>query len=261
MEAAQPRSVRVKITDHILSMVVFVVILGIWQLLATQPRLNFLFGSPSAVFSEIVSGTINGVLPYHMLITGFESLIGFIVGITLGTLVGFLLWYSERIARIFKPYVIILGTIPVFAFAPIIIIWFGIGIVMKIALAAFGTFLIALAQSYEGAKSVDEEEYKLLRLYGATRAQMLQKVIFPSSLSWIFASMKLNIGFAILGAFIGEFISSDVGLGYFMIKSGSLYNIPAVFAGGFFLILLSLVFNLVVGYIEKNRVKIIELFA
>ncbi len=201
-----------------------------------------------------------GFCPLICWLTGIEALIGFMIGITLGTLVGFLLWYSARTANIFKPYMIILGTIPVFAFAPLIIIWFGIGISMKIALAAFGTFLIALTQSYEGAKSVDEQEYRLLKLYGATWLQMLKKVIFPSSLSWVLASMKLNVGFAILGAFIGEFISSGVGLGYFMIKSGSLYDIPGVFAGGFFLVLLSLLFNVVVKEVEKNRLKIIEFF-
>lgn len=260
MATAQQGKLKSNYTDKAISFFVFVVILAVWQLLASNLRFNFLFGSPVSVVNKIIQNTVTGLLPYDMLVTGIEALVGFIIGITLGTLVGFLLWYSARTAKIFRPYIIILGTIPVFAFAPLIIIWFGIGISMKIALAAFGTFLIALTQSYEGAKSVDEQEYKLLRLYGATRLQMLQKVIFPSSLSWVLTSMKLNVGFAILGAFIGEFISSDVGLGYFMIKSGSLYDIPAVFAGGFFLVLLSLIFNWGVKYVEKNKLKIIDFF-
>ncbi len=260
MATVEQRKLKSNYTDKAISLIVFVLILGGWQFLATNPRFNFLFGSPISVVNKIIENTANGLLPYDMLVTGIEALAGFVIGITLGTLVGFLLWYSARTAKIFRPYIIILGTIPVFAFAPVIIIWFGIGISMKIALAAFGTFLIALTQSYEGAKSVNEQEYRLLRLYGATRLQMLQKVVFPSSLSWVLASMKLNVGFAILGAFIGEFISSNVGLGYFMIKSGGLYDIPGVFAGGFFLVLLSLLFNVVVKEVEKNKLKIIEFF-
>ncbi len=118
--------------------------------------------------------------------------------------------------------------------------------------------MVALAQAYEGAKSVDEAEYRLLKTYGATRFQMFQKVIFPSSLSWVLASMKLNVGFAILGAFVGEFISSNDGLGHFMIKAGSLYDIPGVLAGGLYLVLLSIIFSWFVKLVEKNRMKIID---
>lgn len=245
----------------LLSLATFVILLIVWQLFALSSKVSFFFGSPLAVASSIWANTLNGILIYAAFITGIEALGGFIIGIVLGTLIGFLLWYSSALAYIAKPFVIILGAIPAFAFAPVIILWFGIGITMKVALAALGVFLIALTQAYEGAKSVHHEEYNLLKLYGASRWQILQKVVFPSSLDWVLTSMKLNIGFAILGAFIGEFISSDVGLGHFMLTAGSLYNIPNVFAGGFFLILLSLLFSWGVSYIEKNKLKIIEKFA
>ena len=99
-----------------------------------------------------------------------------------------------------------------------------------------------------------------MQTFGATRFQTLQKIIFPSSLSWVFASMKLNVGFALLGAFIGEFISANQGLGHFMIHAGSLYDISSVFAGGIYLVALALVFNFIVTFIEKNKMKIIEIF-
>jgi NitT/TauT family transport system permease protein len=245
----------------ILSLVVFIAFLIVWQLFGVSSRFSFFFASPTLVASSIWMNLLNGILLYATFITGIEAVCGFIIGIVLGTLVGFLLWYSDAAAHIAKPFVVILGAIPAFAFAPVIILWFGIGIPMKIALAALGVFLIALTQAYEGAKSINQEEYKLLKLYGASRWQVLQKVVFPSSLDWVLASMKLNVGFAILGAFIGEFISSNVGLGHFMLTAGSLYDIPSVFAGGFFLVLLSLFLNWGVSYIEKNRLKIVEMFA
>lgn len=243
---------------NFISLGILAIILSGWQFLAHNPKLNFLFGSPTAIGNKLVENTVSGVLPYNFLITGLEALVGFVIGIVLGTFVGFLLWYSPKVAKISKPYIALLGAIPVFAFAPMIIIWFGIGFSMKVALAAFAVFLVALTQAYEGAKSIDEAEYRLLKTYGATRYQMFQKVIFPSSLSWVLASMKLNVGFAILGAFVGEFISSNEGLGHFMIKAGSLYDIPGVLAGGLYLVLLSLIFSLFVYLVEKNRMKIIE---
>lgn len=243
-------------------LLLFAAILATWQALASQfPRFNFLFGSPIGIFDSLTQNTLNGVLPYDFLMTGYEAFAGFVLGVILGTIMGFLLWYSPFIARMFRPYIVVLGAIPIFAFAPMVIVWFGIGISMKIAMAALGTFLVALTQAYEGAKSIDIEEYRLMRTFGATRLQILQKVVFPSSLSWVLASMKLNVGFALLGAFIGEFISANQGLGHFMIRSGSLYDIPSVFAGGIYLVLLALVFNLLVFFIEKNKMKIIEFFS
>jgi NitT/TauT family transport system permease protein len=245
----------------ILSLIVFILLLVVWQIFAISPQFSFFFASPALVASSIWTNILNGILLYATFITGVEAICGFIIGIILGTLIGFLLWYSSAAAHIAKPFVIILGAIPAFAFAPVIILWFGIGITMKIALAAFGVFLVALTQAYEGAKSVDHEEYKLMKLYGASRWQILQKIVFPSSLDWVLTSMKLNIGFAILGAFIGEFISANIGLGHFMLVAGSLYDIPSVFAGGFFLVLLSLILNWGVSYIEKKKIKIIEVFS
>ena len=237
----------------------FLVILTAWELFSTQfARFNFLFGAQSEIGVSLVSNTLNGVLINNFLITGYEALAGFLIGVVLGTVVGFILWYSPFVAHISRPYIVILSSVPVFAFAPMVIVWFGIGVNMKIALAALGTFLVALAQADEGAKNVDVAEYRLLQTFGATRLQILQKIIFPSSLSWVLASMKLNVGFALLGAFIGEFISANQGLGHFMIRAGSLYDIPSVFAGGVYLIALALLINWFVATVEKHKMKIIE---
>jgi len=247
-----------KYLPKIISALIFILILVVWQILAGNPQVSFLFSSPIAMLMKLFQGTISGVLPYNFLITGIEAITGFVIGIVGGTAVGFLLWYSPFLAKVSKPYIMFLGAVPVFAFAPMIIIWFGIGISMKIALAAFAVFLVSLSQAYAGAQSVDEAEYKLLKTYGATRFQMFQKVIFPASLSWVLASMRLSIGLAILGAFVGEFISSDVGIGHIMVTAGSLYDIPGVLAGGLYLVFLSALLGFVVYAVEKNQMKIID---
>ena len=247
-----------KKNNRLISLIIFIGILVVWQFLAVNAELSFLFGSPSLVFVKLVENTVSGVLPVHFIITASEALSGLIMGLVLGTFTGFLLWYSPKIAAISKPYISFFSAIPVFAFAPMIIIWFGIGFTMKVALSSFAVFLVALTQSYEGAKNVDEAEYNLLKTFGATRFQILQKVVFPASFSWVFASMRLNIGIAILGAFIGEFISANQGLGHFMLKAGSLFDVPGVLAGGLYLVALSMIFSWFVGFIEKNKIKIIN---
>ncbi len=246
---------------NLASAALFILLLAVWQFLSQVPKVSFLFGSPTKIFASLIKNTLNGILIHDFLITGFEALLGFVIGITTGTIIGFVLWYSPFIARLTRPYIIILGAVPIFAFAPMIIVWFGIGIKMKIIMAALGTFLVSLIQSYEGAKSVNLKEFNLLKTFGASRFQTFQKVIIPSSLNWVLTSIKLNVGFALLGAFIGEFISAEQGLGHFMIKAGALYDIPGVLAGSIYLVVLALLLNLIVSLIEKNKIKIVKLFA
>jgi hypothetical protein len=142
--------------------------------------------------------------------------------------------------------------------APILIVWVGVGIELKIAMATIGTLFVALVQAYEGARSVDLDQIRLLRIFGASKTQIFRKVIVTSSLTWVFASLKLNTGFALLGAFIGEFISSEYGLGHLILRAGSLYNIPLVFAGSLVIIILAFAFNWIVEWIERRRFIVIE---
>lgn len=244
---------------NLLSVLVFAFILIVWQLISVFPKIKFFLASPILIWQSLVTNFSS--LVYNSAVTGLETIAGLIIGVLLGVVIGFLLWYSILVAKIFKPYIIIAGAVPAFAFAPIIILWFGIGIGMKIVMAAFGAFLIALTQSYEGANSVSKEEYKLFEVLKASRLQILGKVIFPSSLSWVLASIKLCVGSALLGAFIGEFISADKGLGRFMLRAGSLYDIPSVFAGAIFLVALAIILNYLVGLIEKNRIKVVKVFS
>ncbi len=257
MESDDRLTMKSKLIYSSLSLLLLIILLEIWQLAASSPRIQFLFSSPLDVVGSLIANTINGILPFQMLITGTESLLGFILGVSLGTLIGFLLWYSPLVSHITKPYLVIIGAIPVFAFAPLIILWFGIGMEMKIAMAAFATFLISLTQAHEGSKNVDLDEFRLLNIYGASRYQLLCKIVLPSSISWVLSSMKLSVGLALLGAFIGEFISSNQGLGHFMLRAGSFYDISSVFAGGIYMIILSLLFGLAVSVVEKNKMKIV----
>lgn len=241
-------------------MSVFAAFLIFWQY-AAKEKILFLFSSPERIWHSFLHNTINGVLPHHTFVTATEALVGFFIGGSIGTIIGFLLWYSPLIHRIARPYILIIGIIPIFTITPAIILWFGIGIKMKIMLAALATGLISLTHAYESASRIDLDEFCLLNIFGATRAQILRLVVIPTSLSSVLTSLKITISFAILGAFVGEFISSSQGLGYFMLRAGSLYNMADVFAGAIWLVMFGIVMHVVISYLEKNKQKIISIIS
>jgi NitT/TauT family transport system permease protein len=155
------------------------------------------------------------------------------------------------VARIAKPYLTALSSVPIFALAPIIIVWFGIGIFSKIMLAFLSTVAVAIVQSYQGATSTEPKYLRLMTVVGASRWQVFKLVVVPSSLIWVINSMKLNIGLALLGAFIGEFISSEEGLGYMIVKAAGLYDMATVIVGIFALIVIALSLTALIDQLER----------
>ena len=236
-------------------------LLVVWQYWADgSPKTRFLFGSPRLVFHAFISNIANGELIINTYVTGLEALTGFLLGVLIGSSIGFGLLYSDLLATAFKPYVLALGSVPVFAVAPMLIVWFGVGFQMKVAMAFFSTVLVALSQAYEGGKSVDSDLKVLFLMNGSSKRAMFWKLVLPSSMSWVLASLKLNIGLALLGAFIGEFIASENGLGHAILRAGGIYDVPYVLAGAICIIVLAFALNFLVSIIEKHRRKIVELF-
>lgn len=243
----------------ILRLLPLAIVLLAWQVLANRSqRTQFLFASPYLVIQSLVTNMANGELLYHSAVTGSEAFAGFVLGITIGSLVGFGLLYSPLLAAISKPYVLALGSVPVFGIAPMLIVWFGIGFEMKVAMAFFSTVLVSLSQAYEGGKNVDPELKILFITNNSSRKAMFWKLILPSSMDWVLASLKLNIGLALLGAFIGEFIASESGLGHIILRAGGIYDVPHVLASAICIVALAFGLSIGVATIEKYRRKIIE---
>lgn len=230
-----------------------VVFIGAWYVFTViYPRSQFIFSSPVKVWNSLISLIYSLELFRHSLITTFEATTGFLMGTGFGMALGLSLWYSKTAATIAKPYIIAFGSVPVFVLAPVMIMWFGIGVFSKIMMAALSTVIVAIVQSYQGAVTVEERYLRLMEIMGATKSQMFFKVVVPSALIWVTNSMRLNIGFALLGAFIGEFISSEKGLGYLIIKSAGLYDMATVFVGCAALIGIAFMLSFFVQYIERR---------
>ncbi|KHE93640.1 MAG: ABC transporter permease [Candidatus Scalindua rubra] len=233
--------------------------LCIWEIIGRiSQNIAFFFGTPTAILTELKKLIIEDGLHSHFFITGSEAVVGLIIGTIFGSLVGLLLWYSETATEIARPFIIAVGTLPIFAFAPLMIVWFGVGFKMKVAMAAFSTVFVAFNQANKGANLVSSEYVDTMKGMNATRYQIFSKVIVPGSIDWVLSSMRLNVGFGLLGAFIGEFISSDKGLGYLILRAGGLYNIPRAFAAAIGITILALILDALARYIERNRHLIIQ---
>jgi NitT/TauT family transport system permease protein len=228
------------------------VLLGFWDhMTANNKQAAFMFGSPSAMAGFLGQMVGDGSLWRDTYVTGLETLLGFLVGNFFGTVIGLSLWYSRFVSRVVEPFVIALGSIPIIALAPIIIIWFGTALISKVAMSTLSVVIVALVTSYKGAVGVDPDQVNLMRTLGASKFQIFRKLVVPASLADIFAGLKLTVGFALIGAIVGEFMSSSEGLGHAIFKAGSLYIIPKVFAALVATIALALLLTFVVGRTER----------
>jgi NitT/TauT family transport system permease protein len=228
------------------------VLLGFWDYMtANNKQAAFMFGSPSAIAKFLGQMASDGSLWRDTYVTGLETVLGFLVGNFFGTVIGLSLWYSRFVSRVVEPFVIALGSIPIIALAPIIIIWFGTGLISKVAMSTLSVVIVALVTSYKGAVGVDTDQINLMRTLGASKFQIFRKLVVPASLTDIFAGLKLTVGFALIGAIVGEFMSSSEGLGHAIFKAGSLYIIPKVFAALVATIALALLLTFAVGRIER----------
>lgn len=237
-------------------------LLIIWEVMGrSSTKVFFLIGTPLAVLGEFKQLLLTESLFDHFLITGSEAVLGLAIGTLLGAGVGLSLWYSEVVAATARPFIIALGTLPIFAFAPLMIVWFGIGFGMKVALATFSTVFVAFNQAYRGATLVSSEYIDVLKGMNATRHQIFSKVIVPGSMDWVLSSMRLNVGFGLLGAFIGEFVASNKGLGYLILRAAGLYNIPRALAAAIGITILALMLDQAARFVEKHRHVLVQVLS
>ncbi|WP_395517836.1 ABC transporter permease [Pseudorhizobium flavum] len=228
-------------------------ILGAWE---AGIRFGFLepyvYGVPSGVANAFVTQIADGSLFRHFWVTGQEVVIGFLIGSSAGSLCGLLLWLSPTWAKILHPYIIALNGVPKIALAPLIIVWFGLGMESKIAIAAIITFIVAFLQAHKGTQQIDGDLIRLMQSLGARPLQMFRMVVVPGSLPWVVSALRLNVGFALIGAVVGEYISAEEGLGHQVYYAGQMYDLNSVWVGIFSLMAMALLLEVVVTWIEKK---------
>jgi NitT/TauT family transport system permease protein len=210
----------------ILSLQFFLLIalIAMWELLTKHNIIDsFIFSSPSRILKTIKQLYENKELFLHIRVTLFEVLIGFFVSTFLGVLIAIILWWNNTLKRILDPYLVVLNSLPKVALGPIIIIWFGANTQAIIAMAVLITIIITILNMLNAFINVDNDKILLLKSMGATKTQILFKLILPASLVKFINTLKINVGLTWVGVIMGEHLVSRAGLGY-QILYGSLYR-------------------------------------
>lgn len=242
-----------KKTSPLLIILPGLVLLGLWELsVMGSDRLQFLFASPSLVFKAGMSALSGAAIYKDIILTLLETLAGLAWGLTLGTLAGLLLWGNGTLNNITRPYIILLGAIPIFALAPVTIMWFGIGFLSKAIMAGFAVFFVSLTQAYEGARIAAKQYAGFAESLNAPHFLAVRKIIVPGALDWVFTAFKMNVGLALTGAFIAEFVSSEAGLGNYILKASSLYDMPKVFFGLLLMSIIAATLTILAENIQKR---------
>ena len=247
-----------RVTLHSLQILVAVVAIGAWYVLSTYPIFGvillppFFFSTPGDVIKQVVAWFATGVIWKHLWVTLVESMLAFVIGSLGGVLVGFWFARQPRTAAVFDPYVKMANALPRVVLAPIFTLWLGLGIWSKVALGVTLVFFIVFFNVYQGVKEVSPTVLANGRMLGMNERQLMRHVYWPSALSWMFSSLHTSVGFAVVGAVVGEYLGAAAGLGYLIQQAEGVFDVAGVFAGMFVLAAFVIVIDTVVTLIEKR---------
>ena len=236
--------------------IILIAFLALWELLATFNVIDsFLMSSPSRILTTIKNLIIADNLWLHVGTTLFETLAGFFIATFLGTLIAVALWWSENLRKILEPYLIVLNSLPKIALGPIIIVWFGSGIKSIIFMAIIITIIVTIITMQNAFLSTDDGKIMLLKSMGATKLQILTKLVIPSSLKSFISCLKINVGMAWIGSIMGEYLTSRQGIGYLIVYGGQVFKLDLVMASTVILCILAGVMYALVALAEKFLIK------
>jgi NitT/TauT family transport system permease protein len=211
----------------------------------------FFWSQPSAIFHTMTIFFTTGDAFTDIAFTFRSTLLGFLIGTVAGSALGLSFWWSRNYAAIVQPYIICFESLPKLALAPLIVLVFGIGLASKVAIATALTLVVSTLTTYAGVKAVDPDNEKLFYSLGASRLQVFRKLVVPSCLPWIISVLRVNIGLALTGAIVGEFIASQHGLGRAILYAGQTYEIALVWVAVLVLSTLSVIMYVAVSWLER----------
>jgi NitT/TauT family transport system permease protein len=242
----------------LLQSLVAAIAIGLWYALSSYPVFGrillppFFFSTPVDVASQVVDWFATGVIWKHLCITFEESILAFVLGSIGGVVVGFWFARQPRTAAVFDPYVKMVNALPRVVLAPIFTLWLGLGIWSKVALGITLVFFIVFFNVYQGVKEVSPTVLANARMLGMSEQQLMRHVYWPSALSWMFSSLHTSVGFAVVGAVVGEYLGAAAGLGYLIQQAEGVFDVAGVFAGMFVLAAFVILIDNIVSLIEKR---------
>ena len=244
---------RKKIIVLVLQISLLVVIFGLWELLA---RLNvidtFIMSCPSKIATRIVKLFATGNMLHHTAITLYEAILGFLIATVVGALIAVALWWNESLRKVLEPYIIVLNSLPKIALGPILIIWVGVGTKAILAMDILIMIVITIISMLNAFLTVDANKILLLKSMGASKWQILTKLILPHSIPEFISILKINVGLTWVGTIMGEYLVSKAGLGYLIVYGGQVFDMDLIMSSTFILCLLAAIMYFAVAKIEKH---------
>lgn len=233
-----------------------IIFFALWEIAAYFRWIDpFIMSQPSRVAKTIFSLASDGSIFMHTGVTVLETIIGFLSGTILGTLIAVILWWSDFAAKVLDPYLVVLNALPKTALGPIILVWIGGTASSIIVMALLISIIVTILNVYLAFESCDEDKIKLLTTLGATKLQILTKVILPSSIPAIISVLKINVGLSLVGVIVGEFLVSKAGLGYLIIYGGQVFKMDLVMTSVLILAIAAALMYLSVNWFEKKLNK------
>ena len=215
-----------------LQLATLAVILAFWEVGARTEFLDpFFFSQPSDIGRQIATWLTGITIWEHLATTLAEAFLAFLIGTLFGIVFGLAFARVELLAAVFDPYIRIFNALPRVILAPIFLLWFGLGMASKVALGVSLVFFVVFFNTYQGVREVDVVLLNNARMLQASDRQLLRHVYLPSAMAWIFSSLHTSIGFALVGAVVGEYMGAARGIGYLVAQAQGVFDTTGVLAG------------------------------
>lgn len=200
-----------------------------WELAARLGAIDaFIVSSPSRMAQTLLRLGRSGDLFLHVGTSVMETVVGFLLGTLLGTLIAIALWWSEFLSRVLDPYLVVLNALPKTALGPIFIVWIGAGPASIITMTLAISLIVTILDMHNGFLATDPEKIRLMRTLGASRRQILTKLVLPSNFATMINALKVNVGLSWVGVIMGEFLVSKAGLGYLIVYGSQVFQMDLV---------------------------------
>ncbi|NLX76689.1 MAG: ABC transporter permease [Clostridiaceae bacterium] len=213
----------------VLRILLLIFIFACWEAVTWFNFLDrFIFSSPGRMLNTFIKLYREGSLFTHVLTTLWETVVGFLLGTIFGILIAIVLWLSETCSKVLEPYLVVANALPKIALGPVFIVWMGAGPAAIITVAVTVSLIVTVLEVYTGFIETDSEKIRLVQSFGASRKQILTKVVLPSSFPVMMNALKVNVGMSWVGVIVGEFLVSKAGLGYLIVYGGQVFQLDLV---------------------------------